>query len=192
VHKVSWICPRCGSRLPPFQSKFGLRCNNKDCGASFPGAKAMLLQHTSQGAHVYVENVFSRLDDEMNARAVVDPSPQVLPSPLPVPSVQTQQPDESKQAAQSKKPNVPTPKLTVREDRIAAIIRRELKGLEYCHAVDAEGIRTKRTGVWKGAPATYAAAYREGGQWPHRIQDEKSKIAGKAKLAQTRKSLAGE
>lgn len=91
--------------------------------------------------------------------------------------------------------NEGTPKkaeLTKREKKLWDVIRRGARGLRYCGEVDNEGIRIRTTGSWKGAPSTYAAAYRVGEPWRHRIQDEKSKITRKAKLAKTRQALAGE
>ena len=82
--------------------------------------------------------------------------------------------------------------LTDRESNILDVIQRGSRGLAYCRELDNAHIGTRREGVWRGAPSTYAAAYRVGKPWRHRIQDEKSKINRKAKLAKTRKSLASE
>jgi AcrR family transcriptional regulator len=78
---------------------------------------------------------------------------------------------------------------TERERRIWEIIRRRVRGLQYCRELDNAGIAPLRTGVWKDCPRKYASAYLEGEPWRHRIQDEKSKIRRKAELA---KQLAGE
>ena len=83
-------------------------------------------------------------------------------------------------------------KLTDREKAIWNVIQRKSKGLQYCRELDGAGIRIRRTGVWKGAPPNYAAAYQEGEPWRHRIQDKKCKISRKAKLAKLAKPLAGE
>jgi hypothetical protein len=85
-----------------------------------------------------------------------------------------------------------TIKLTERDKKILEVIQRGSKGPAYCRELDNAHIGPRREGAWKGAPSTYAAAYRVGEPWRHRIQDEKSKINRKAKLAKTRNSLAGE
>lgn len=80
--------------------------------------------------------------------------------------------------------------LTQREEKIWGVIQLGSSGSQYCRELENAGIRPPRTGIWKGCPAgTYPAAYRLGEPWRHRIQDEKSKIKRKAKLAET---LAGE
>jgi hypothetical protein len=76
-----------------------------------------------------------------------------------------------------------TPVLTDREKNIWNVIQRMSKGRQYCREVDGAGIEIQRKGVWKGAPPTYIAAYDAGKPWRHRIEDEKSKIKRKAKLA---------
>jgi hypothetical protein len=74
--------------------------------------------------------------------------------------------------------------LTDRELKIRAVIERGATGLQYCRELDNAGIAPLRSGVWKDCPSRkYASAYREGGAWPHRIQDEKSKVKRKARLA---------
>jgi hypothetical protein len=78
-------------------------------------------------------------------------------------------------------------KLTDREKTILEVIQRGSKGLAYCRELDTAGIKCRRTKSWEGCPTTYPAAYQAGSPWRHRIQDEKSKINGKAKLAGTRK-----
>jgi hypothetical protein len=78
-------------------------------------------------------------------------------------------------------------KLTDREKTILEVIQRGSKGLAYCRELDTAGIKCRRTKSWHGCPTTYPAAYQAGSPWRHRIQDEKSKINGKAKLAGTRK-----
>jgi hypothetical protein len=90
-------------------------------------------------------------------------------------------------------PSVVTkPKLSERESKIWQVIRRGSTGVQYCREVDRAGIGTRRTGSWKGAPATYEGAYREGEPWRHRIQDEKSKIRRKAALAELANHSLGE
>jgi hypothetical protein len=81
----------------------------------------------------------------------------------------------------------PTIGLTDREKKILEVIQRGSRGLAYCRELDDAGIGARRAGSWKGAPLTYTAAYQAGQPWRHRIQDEKSKISRKAKLAKTRK-----
>jgi hypothetical protein len=81
----------------------------------------------------------------------------------------------------------PIIKLTDRERKILDVIQRGSRGLAYCRELDNANIGTRRHGAWRGAPSTYTAAYQAGKPWPHRIQDEKSKINKKAKLAKTRK-----
>jgi hypothetical protein len=76
--------------------------------------------------------------------------------------------------------------LTRREEEIWEVIQRGSKGLQYCRELESAGIRPRRQGIWKGSPSTYPAVYLQGAPWPHRIQDEKSKIAKKAQLAKTR------
>jgi hypothetical protein len=85
-----------------------------------------------------------------------------------------------------------TIRLTEREKNIWNVIQRMSKGRQYCREVDGANIRIQRTGVWKGAPPTYIAAYDAGKPWRHRIEDEKSKIKRKAELAQLATKLAGE
>jgi hypothetical protein len=64
-----------------------------------------------------------------------------------------------------------------RDQAILAVIARGSEGLQYCRELDNAGVRPPKKGVWKTCPAgTYAAAYKLGEQWPHRIQDEKSKL----------------
>jgi len=70
-----------------------------------------------------------------------------------------------------------------RENRILEVIRRELKGRIYCRELDNAVIAPPRNGVWKEGPRKYMAAYDQGSPWRHRIEDEKSKIKRKAKLA---------
>ncbi len=84
------------------------------------------------------------------------------------------------------------PVLTEREKRLWEIIQRGSQGLAYCREVQRAGVKPRRIRSWKGCPGTYPAAYQMGEPWRHRIQDEKSKIRGKAELPQTRKSLVGE
>jgi len=79
-----------------------------------------------------------------------------------------------------------TVELTDRERQILDVIQRGSRGLAYCRELDNAHIGPRREGAWKGAPSTYTAAYRVGEPWRHRIQDEKSKINRKAKLAKTR------
>jgi len=87
----------------------------------------------------------------------------------------------------------PITALTQRERGIHEVIRRGSKGLTYCRELDAAGISPRREGSWKGSAATYRAAFLDGGRWPHRIEDEKSRIKRKAiKLAKTRRELADE
>jgi len=69
--------------------------------------------------------------------------------------------------------------LTEREKKIWTVIARGVKGLQYCRELDSEGVRPPRTGVWRGAAGKYSAAFKMGAPWPHRIQDEKSKIRKK-------------
>ena len=78
-------------------------------------------------------------------------------------------------------------RLTNREKTILEVIQRGSKGLAYCRELDTEGIKCRRTRSWQRCPTTYPAAYQAGSPWRHRIQDEKSKILRKAKLAKTRK-----
>jgi hypothetical protein len=73
-------------------------------------------------------------------------------------------------------------RLTQRELKILAVIERKVRGQQYCRELDNAGIAPPRSGVWKGAWRKYESAYLEGKPWPHRIQDEKSKIQHKAKL----------
>ena len=73
--------------------------------------------------------------------------------------------------------------LTQREGEIWGIIQRGSKGLQYCRELDRAKIAPLRRGTWKDCPRKYASAYLEGKPWRHRIQDEKSKIQHKAKLA---------
>jgi hypothetical protein len=80
------------------------------------------------------------------------------------------------------------PKLTERETKIAAVIHRGSKAIQYCRELENAGIRPRKIGAWKGAPGTYPAAYQAGEPWRHRIQDEKAKIKRKADS----QTLAGE
>lgn len=73
--------------------------------------------------------------------------------------------------------------LTDHELKIWAVIQRKVKGLQYCRELDNAGIAPLRSGVWKDCSRKYESAYLEGKPWCHRIQDEKSKIQRKAKLA---------
>jgi hypothetical protein len=80
----------------------------------------------------------------------------------------------------------PRAALTEREEKILEVIQRGAVGLLYCRELHIQGIRPLRSGVWEDCPAgTYPAAYMLGDSWRHRIQDEKSKIKRKAKLAKT-------
>jgi hypothetical protein len=78
--------------------------------------------------------------------------------------------------------------LTDREKTIWTVIRQGLKGMRYCRELDDAGIKSRKSGSWKGCPGTYPAAYQAGAPWRHRIQDEKTKIRRKANPAR----LAGE
>ncbi len=70
------------------------------------------------------------------------------------------------------------------EEKVWGVIQRGGKGLQYCRELDKAGIAPLRSGVWQDCPSRkYESAYREGKPWPHRIQDEKSKVRRKAKLA---------
>ena len=73
-------------------------------------------------------------------------------------------------------------------EKILDVIQRGSRGLAYCRELDNANIGPRRLGAWKGAPSTYTAAYQAGKPWPHRIQDEKSKINKKAKLAKLAKT----
>lgn len=73
--------------------------------------------------------------------------------------------------------------LTDHERRICVVIQRGSKGRQYCRELDSAGVAPLRTGVWKDCPRKYESAYLEGEPWRHRIQDEKSKVRRKAKLA---------
>jgi hypothetical protein len=73
--------------------------------------------------------------------------------------------------------------LTQREEKMWDVIRRGARGMQYCRELANAGIGPRRKGAWKDAPRNYPAAYRMGEPWRHRIQDEKSKIRHKAKLA---------
>ena len=83
-------------------------------------------------------------------------------------------------------------KLTAREENLWNVIQRMSKGRQYCREVDGAGIPIRKTGVWKGAPRTYLAAYDAGKPWCHRIEDEKFKVKRKAKLAKLATKLEGE
>jgi hypothetical protein len=76
--------------------------------------------------------------------------------------------------------------LSDREKNIFTIIDRGARGLMYCRELDKAGVRPVRTGVWKDCARSYEAAYKLGAPWPHRIQDEKYKIAKKATRTRTR------
>ena len=80
----------------------------------------------------------------------------------------------------------PRQRLSSRERKIWGVIQRGSKGLTYCRELENAGVRPCRKGVWQDCPAgTYPAVYHLGESWPHRIQDEKSKIKRKAELAKT-------
>jgi len=67
-----------------------------------------------------------------------------------------------------------------RDQAILTVIARGSEGLQYCRELDNAGVRPPKKGVWKGCSAgTYAAAYKLVELWPHRIQDEKSKLKRK-------------
>lgn len=85
-----------------------------------------------------------------------------------------------------------TIRLTEREENIWTIIQRGPKGRLYCRELDGAGIKIQKVGIWKGAPPTYTAAYDADDPWRHRIEDEKSKIKQKAKLAKLAPKLAAE
>jgi hypothetical protein len=70
--------------------------------------------------------------------------------------------------------------LTQREKKIAAVIARDLEGVQYCRELKNAGIGPPRRGVWQDGPRDYVAAYQQGEPWRHRIQDEKTKIKAKA------------
>jgi hypothetical protein len=82
--------------------------------------------------------------------------------------------------------------LTDREKRIWEVIRRGSKGRQYCRELDSGQIEPKRVGIWAGCPRSYVAAYDMGKPWRHRIEDEKSKVKQKTKLAERAKKLASE
>jgi hypothetical protein len=87
---------------------------------------------------------------------------------------------------QQKPPAAKQVQFTPREQKIWEVIQRGLSGPLYCRELKNAGVGLLRTGVWKDCPAgTYPAAYLLGEPWCHRIQDEKSKIKRKAKLAKT-------
>ena len=75
------------------------------------------------------------------------------------------------------------PQLTNREKKIWVVIQQGTNGLQYCRELGKIGVAPKRKGVWKDGPGSYVSAYQKGKPWRHRIQDEKSKIRRKAKLA---------
>lgn len=76
------------------------------------------------------------------------------------------------------------PDLSERERKIWDVIQQGATSLQYCRELDNAGIAPLRGGVWKDCPSRkYESAYMEGPPWPHRIQDEKSKIRRKAQLA---------
>jgi len=70
-----------------------------------------------------------------------------------------------------------------REQGIWNVIQRMSKGRQYCREEDGVDIRIQKTGVWRGAPPTYTAAYDAGKPWRHRIEDEKCRIKRRAMLA---------
>jgi hypothetical protein len=88
-------------------------------------------------------------------------------------------------------PKVQPQQLTPRELKVWGVIKRGVKGLEYCRELANARIAPLQSGTWKGCPRKYESAYMEGKPWRHRIQDEKSKIRRKAKLAGLAK-LVGE
>jgi hypothetical protein len=79
--------------------------------------------------------------------------------------------------------SAPQSQLNDREQKIWEVIRAGPRGMQYCRELEKAGIRPRKKGAWTGAPGTYLAAYTEGQQWRQRIQNEKSKIKQKAKLA---------
>jgi len=81
-------------------------------------------------------------------------------------------------------------KLTDREKNIWLVIQRGARGRQYARELDNAEIAPPKVGVWKDGPRKYLAAYNLGGRWPHRIEDEKSKITRKAKKLAS--ALAGE
>ena len=85
-----------------------------------------------------------------------------------------------------------SPRLTARQEKIWGVIQQNVRGLAYCRELDNAGVRPPRKGVWAKGPGTYCGAYREGESWPHRIQDEKTKIKKKAERAKLARKLAGE
>jgi hypothetical protein len=70
--------------------------------------------------------------------------------------------------------------LNDREQKIWDVVKRGVKGAQYCREIHAVGVRP----VWKNGPPTYPGAYQLGKPWCHRIQDEKYKIRRKAQLAE--------
>jgi hypothetical protein len=78
--------------------------------------------------------------------------------------------------------------LSEREQKIWTVIQRGSKGPIYCRELENAGLKPRRTKFWKDCPGNYLAAYRDS-RWRKRVQDEKSRIARKGKLAKT---LAGE
>jgi hypothetical protein len=91
--------------------------------------------------------------------------------------------DAVKKEPSGKAPS-PVIELTEREKKIWKVIQRGSTGPTYCRELDNAGIEPLRSGIWKVCPSRkYASVYQADEPWRHRIQDEKSKVQRKARLA---------
>jgi hypothetical protein len=75
-------------------------------------------------------------------------------------------------------------KLTAREQKIWSVIQQGLKGAQYCRELHNSKLKACKAWIEEDCPSTYPEAYKEGGPWPKRIQDEKHRIRIKAELAE--------
>jgi hypothetical protein len=72
--------------------------------------------------------------------------------------------------------------LTEREEKIWQVIQRGSKGAQYCRELHNADLRPRKSWVNRGCPGTYPAAFSDP-KWRQAVYGEKSKVAGKGKLA---------
>jgi hypothetical protein len=75
-----------------------------------------------------------------------------------------------------------TQTLNKREQKIWEVVQRGLKGAQYCRELHNADVRPRKSWTDRDCPGTYPSAYLEV-RWRQMVQDEKTKISRKAKLA---------
>jgi hypothetical protein len=93
------------------------------------------------------------------------------------PSTERTQQDRQRLRQVKRRPRSQTAEEREREVKIRRVIRKRLKGINYCHELDDEKVGIPPTWVARKCPRTYVEAYRQDQRWRHAINNEKWSIS---------------